>query len=64
VPFQVVRNATTGGADFIEDGNTAPQEAPAEPESRVAESGSNDLFARQRDIDYLDIPSFLRTQAD
>jgi hypothetical protein len=25
---------------------------------------SSDLFERQKDIDYLDIPSFLRTQAD
>ncbi len=30
----------------------------------VADTGSQDLFARQKDIDYLDIPSFLRTQAD
>jgi hypothetical protein len=29
------------------------------------ETGSKDLFGgRQKDIDYLDIPSFLRTQAD
>ena len=26
--------------------------------------GSKDLFEQQKDIDYLDIPSFLRTQAD
>jgi cell division protein FtsZ len=30
----------------------------------VPDVGSKDLFERQKDIDYLDIPSFLRTQAD
>jgi len=30
----------------------------------VSDTGRKDLFARQKDIDYLDIPSFLRTQAD
>ena len=30
----------------------------------VVETESKDLFGRQKDIDYLDIPSFLRTQAD
>ena len=30
----------------------------------ISDTGSKDLFERQKDIDYLDIPSFLRTQAD
>jgi hypothetical protein len=36
----------------------------AENEFAVPNTGSKDLFERQKDIDYLDIPSFLRTQAD
>ena len=31
---------------------------------RLAQVENKDLFSRQRDIDYLDIPSFLRNQAD
>jgi hypothetical protein len=31
---------------------------------RLAQVENKDLFARQKDIDYLDIPSFLRNQAD
>jgi cell division protein FtsZ len=64
VPFEVVRNGTTGEADMV----TAEELVRAEPivssEKRVMESGSKDLFGRRKDIDYLDIPSFLRTQAD
>ena len=32
--------------------------------SALQDLGSKDLFEQQKDIDYLDIPSFLRTQAD
>ena len=28
------------------------------------EKGSDDMFSQQENIDYLDIPSFLRIQAD
>jgi cell division protein FtsZ len=31
---------------------------------RIARMENNELFEQQKDIDYLDIPSFLRTQAD
>ena len=63
-PMRLVANGTTGRADV-----SAADEEP-EPEvtrgHRYAESdaGSKDLFERQKDIDYLNIPSFLRTQAD
>ena len=64
MPFEVVRNGTTGQADMV----AAEEPMRAEPfissENRVMESGSKDLFGRRKDIDYLDIPSFLRTQAD
>ena len=33
-------------------------------DQRIAVVGSKDLFEQQKNIDYLDIPSFLRTQAD
>ena len=43
-----------------------PREEDLELEFKreVSDTGRKDLFARQKDIDYLDIPSFLRTQAD
>ena len=63
--MHVVANGTTGGPDA-----TATAEDPdilqprAAVEAPVMETESKDLFGRQKDIDYLDIPSFLRTQAD
>jgi len=65
-PLQVVRNATTGevenpdadAASGERDRGYAPaprQETPQQPD---------DMFERQEDIDYLDIPAFLRVQAD
>ena len=63
VPMHIVANGTTGRADFIEDAAPEQPEMPVESEPRVAESGSNDLFGR-KEIDFLDIPAFLRTQAD
>ena len=63
VPMRVVANGTTGAADFIDDIEETQKEARQEGK-RAAESESRDLFGRARDIDYLDIPSFLRTQAD
>lgn len=64
VPMHVVANGTTGAPDLVAPEEPAFFEAPAPTESRVMESGSKDLFGKQKDIDYLDIPSFLRTQAD
>jgi hypothetical protein len=37
---------------------------PTDRDRRLAQAENKDLFSRQRDIDYLDIPSFLRNQAD
>lgn len=55
--FHVVRNGTTGQSEpaFME-GSKAGVDA--------VEDGTSDLFSRQENIDYLDIPSFLRIQAD
>jgi cell division protein FtsZ len=62
-PVRLVANGTTGRheVESLQESSGAEHAASA----RVApEAGSRDLFGRQKDIDYLDIPSFLRTQAD
>jgi cell division protein FtsZ len=51
-PMRVVRNATTGAVDYVDV--PAPPMRAAVPEVRAAETPS----------DYLDIPAFLRRQAD
>jgi len=63
VPMRIVANGTTGRADFIDETHE-PQSETRRESKGVAESESRDLFSRRRDIDYLDIPAFLRTQAD
>ena len=57
-PMQLVRDGTTGRPVNMsdEDGEKGEEESRKEKNA--------DLFKRQHDIDYLDIPSFLRTQAD
>ena len=65
VPMQIVATGTTGGPDLVRSEEPAARVEPQfTSDDRVMESGSKDLFGRQKDIDYLDIPSFLRTQAD
>jgi cell division protein FtsZ len=63
-PMQLVANGTTGKADFVREHDEAQAQAREAEKQPVAEAGSRELFGRQKDIDYLDIPSFLRTQAD
>jgi len=66
-PMRLVANGTDGrmlgrGQNLEEE-----EENPAPAFHRrpaVSDVESKDLFERQKDIDYLDIPSFLRTQAD
>jgi cell division protein FtsZ len=61
--LQLVRNGTTGQAEpMFHDEDTAHGEARVERKEDSARTG--DMFSRQEDIDYLDIPSFLRIQAD
>lgn len=58
-PMRVVRNATTGEIDYaggVPARMTATQRAPATETQAVAAADSQ--------IDYLDIPAFLRRQAD
>ncbi|MDX1460820.1 MAG: cell division protein FtsZ [Xanthomonadales bacterium] len=63
--LQVVRNATTGEPEpgYGEPG-MASRATPEKGEAESDESKTGDMFTRQEDIDYLDIPSFLRIQAD
>jgi cell division protein FtsZ len=63
--MQLVRNGTTGQAEPIYGEETVTEtveDAPSNP--TVDEAGPDDMFSRQENIDYLDIPSFLRIQAD
>jgi cell division protein FtsZ len=52
-PMRVIRNATTGAVDYVDTADRAPSRAAA-PAERAAETPN----------DYLDIPAFLRRQAD
>jgi cell division protein FtsZ len=63
-PVRLVANGTNSRVDV--DAAEDEPEPPIRQGSgfRGSEPGSEDLFERQKDIDYLDIPSFLRTQAD
>lgn len=60
-PMKLVRNATTGAVENAPgtDADDAPQSADS-----AAQLENKDLFENQADIDFLDIPAFLRTQAD
>ncbi len=61
--IHVVRNGTTGMAETAlggEDHGHNPELA----RHRYGEPETTDMFAQDRNIDYLDIPAFLRNQAD
>jgi cell division protein FtsZ len=67
-PMRLVANGTYGPAERRVDVSESERE-PVMAYGRdrryaVPDVGSKDLFERHKDIDYLDIPSFLRTQAD
>jgi len=67
---KVVANGTTGRAEMPDRAEmempdlTALEAMQADRDRRLAQAENKELFKRQRDIDYLDIPSFLRNQAD
>jgi cell division protein FtsZ len=63
-PMRLVANGTTGGPQRFLNEETPVGEFEADCDQQVSETGSRDMFDRQKDIDYLDIPAFLRTQAD
>ncbi len=61
-PVQLVRNATTGGVEYSsseEVDSAAPNLTAPAPEAAPAEPA-----AAESQLDYLDIPAFLRRQAD
>ena len=61
--MRLVANGTTGRAESA----SVTDEAGSFHHERsrlTSDMKSEDLFERQKDIDYLDIPAFLRTQAD
>ena len=55
--IRLVRNGTTGEVENHGDADVTEEPEPAEKSSR-------DLFTQPEDMDYLDIPAFLRKQAD
>ena len=63
-PVRLVANGTTARAGMEFPNYADLDMAPSDRDRRLAQAENKDLFSRQRDIDYLDIPSFLRNQAD
>jgi len=63
-PMRLVANGTTGRSEMMMAEESRGMENSMDFRREVSDSGRRDLFTRQKDIDYLDIPSFLRTQAD
>ncbi len=64
VPMQVVLNGTTGQAEssYLDGGEQGQHRGSGE--GQRSENGTTDMFTNDVNIDYLDIPSFLRNQAD
>jgi len=62
--IRLVANGTSGRPESSQPGELAVEEINRDRDQRIANVENKDLFERQKDIDYLDIPSFLRTQAD
>jgi cell division protein FtsZ len=63
--LQLVRNGTTGQAEPFYPEAQDEAGAGRETTRQTSETAeTSDMFSRQEDIDYLDIPSFLRIQAD
>ena len=62
--IRLVANGTSGQQQSSQMEDLAVEEINRDRDQRIANVGNKDLFERQKDIDYLDIPSFLRTQAD
>ena len=63
-PMRVVRNGTTGQPDQSYMGGENPLNIPVTEDHQQTGSETKDLFSPDASIDYLDIPAFLRNQAD
>ncbi len=63
-PIRLVANGASALADTGLPDEENAEEVNWDRDQRIADVGSKDMFEQQKNIDYLDIPSFLRTQAD
>ena len=63
-PVRLVANGTTGRVEMDIPEMPNIEAIQSDRDRRLAQAENKDLFTRQKDIDYLDIPSFLRNQAD
>ena len=63
--MQLVKNGTTGQAEpmYMEETGNSVAEDTVNP-APTEEVQTDDMFSTQENMDYLDIPSFLRIQAD
>jgi cell division protein FtsZ len=63
-PMRVVRNGTTGQPEQNYMGGEDPLNIPVTEGHQQTGAETKDLFSPDASIDYLDIPAFLRNQAD
>ena len=63
-PMRLVANGNAELPEVAHSEEPLFEEVIRGREERLADIENEDLFGRQKNIDYLDIPSFLRTQAD
>jgi cell division protein FtsZ len=63
-PVRLVANGTNSRPEMVMHEEPHGADHDMDFRREVSDTGRRDLFTRQKDIDYLDIPSFLRTQAD
>ena len=63
-PMRVVRNGTTGQPEPLHTHTPEPTSHFSTPSRFTDKAETEDLFAPDASIDYLDIPAFLRNQAD
>jgi cell division protein FtsZ len=63
-PIRLVANGTNDRMEIAHPEEALFEEVMNDREERFKKMENEDLFGQQKDIDYLDIPSFLRTQAD
>ncbi len=63
-PVRLVANGTTGRLSMDAVDCVSFEPGPSDRDRRLDQIEKKDLFAGQSNIDYLDIPAFLRNQAD
>ncbi len=62
-PISIVRDGTTGNTHVLTEPMTAEDTINSSDQSALPQE-NNELFAPQKGMEYLDIPAFLRRQAD